>query len=105
MKLHRIKGWACAATVLLGFGFSGAAVADDITVRPGAAPVAPDTSLGDTVVLRGVQPAKPPSGAPATAGGAAPRSGAAPFCPPGFDCSGTTRDYDRGGLNSESAPR
>ena len=98
MRLHRIKGWACTATFLLGF--YGAAVADDITlVRPGAAPVAPDTSAGDTVVLRGVQPAKPPPSGPAIPEQAAPRGGAAPFCPPGFDCSGQDREFDRSGLN------
>ena len=100
MKLHRIKGWACAATVLLGFGFCGGAAADEITlVRPGAAPVVPDTSVGDTVVLRGVQPAKLPPSAPAPTGEAGPRGGAAPGCPPGFDCSGQDREFDRSGLN------
>ena len=110
MRLHRIRDWVYAAAILLGFGLSGAALADDITVRPGAAPVLPDTSVGNTVVLRGTQPAKTPPSAPAAlfaAEGSTPRSRAwaPPICFPGFDCSGEDREFDRTGFSREDASR
>ena len=101
MRLHWIKGSACAATVLLGFGVSGGATADEITlVRPGAAPVAPDPPPGSTV-LRGTRPANPVPSQPAGEGIGAPPSASAPGsgCPFGYDCSGKDSDFDRSGLN------
>ena len=107
VRLHRTRDCVYAAAILLGFGLCGAALADDITVRPGAAPVLPDTSVGDTVVLRGTQPAKTAPSAPAALFAAEelmPRSRpwAPPICFPGFDCSGENRDFDWSGLSSET---
>ena len=74
--------------------------ADEIVLRPGAAPAVPDTP-SESAVLRGTRPANPVPSQPAGEGIDTPSSASAPGsgCPFGYDCSGKDSDFDRSGLN------
>lgn len=78
---------------------------DGISLRSGAVPAVPETTLGDSMVLRGTRPPTPaanPAGAELTS---MPPASQAPrwVCPPGFDCSRDDRRYARSGYSREDA--
>ena len=102
LKLLSIVCAAFGAVVLLGATTPSipAFAADEVTLRPGAAPAVPDTESGGTV-LRGTRPANPVSSPPAGEGIATPPNASAPpsGCPAGYDCSGKDFSFDRSGLN------
>ena len=106
MKSFPICRWTLIAAVLL-VTLCGPVFAegDGMVLRSGPVPAVPETTLGDSVVLRGTRPANPASIPPAVAATGAPPASLARrwVCPPGFDCSRDERQYDRSGYSREDA--
>src|ERR1700693_274913 len=93
------------AVLFVGLCVPVLAAGDGIVLHPAAEPALPETTLGNSAVLRGTRPATPPEnragGDPASTPPPAPA--ARWVCPPGFDCSRNDRRYDRSGYSRNDA--